>query len=325
MTTLQAINNEYNQLVNNLNNYYNNQYNRIRRMRIHPYYKNLYFKRLLNYYRFYLNKYKNIRQLKLNAYYQSLSAQNVNKSFKALMVGINYKNTQSELRGCINDVNSLKNYFNRAKNLNENDICTLTDDTTLKPTRENILQKYKELLVNSEKGDVLYFTYSGHGSYTLDKSGDELDGKDELLVSIDHKGISDDELKKLATTYLKDGVTLFVLLDCCHSGTLLDLKYNYLSKNDFNEVIINERNQETKGNIYFISGCRDEQTSADAYINRKFQGAMTWSFLESLKTNNKLSWKELLLKMRTLLKNHFTQVPQFSSGLAIDINAKTIF
>ena len=325
MTTLQEINNEYNQLVNSLNNYYNNQYNRIRRMRIHQYYKNLYLQRLVNYYRFYLNKYKNIRQLKINAYNQSLSQQNVNKSFKALMVGINYKNTQSELRGCINDVNSLKNYFNKTQKLNDNDICTLTDDTRLKPTRQNILEKYKELLENAKEGDIIYFTYSGHGSYTLDKSGDELDGKDELLVSIDHKGISDDELKKIAATYLKDGVTLFVLLDCCHSGTLLDLKYNYLSKNDFNEVIINNRNEESKSNIYFISGCRDEQTSADAYINRKFQGAMTWSFLETLKSKSGLSWKEMLLKMRELLKNHFTQVPQFSSGKSIDINSKTIF
>ena len=52
---------------------------------------------------------------------------------------------------------------------------------------------------------------------------------------------------------------------------------------------------------------------------------MTWSFLESVKNNSHLSWKELLLKMRELLKNNFTQVPQLSSGKPLDINSKSIF
>lgn len=325
MVTLEAINNEYKKNIDNLNQLYNYHYNRIRRLRIHPYYKGLYFQRLYNFYRFKLNEYKKIKEQKIKQYYSSLSSPEINKNFKALMVGINYRNTNNELRGCINDVNSLKKFLNDKNKVDFSNICTLTDDTFLKPTRDNILEKYKELLINSKEGDILYFTFSGHGSYTTDRNGDELDGKDELLVSIDNRGIVDDELKEIAQQYLKDNVTLFVLLDCCHSGTLLDLKYNYLSKNDFNHVVINDKNSETKGNIYFISGCRDEQTSADAYINRKFQGAMTWSFLNSINSKPDLSWKELLLKMRELLKKDFSQVPQFSSGKSLDINSKTIF
>ena len=325
MVTLSQINEEYKNNVNTLNRIYNYHLNRIRNLRIHPYYKRIYFQNLYNFYRSNLNNYKKIRDNKIKHYYSLLSSQETNENFKALMVGINYRNTNSELRGCINDVNSLKKFLNDKNKLDDSNICILTDDTTLKPTRDNILEKYKQLLINSKEGDILYFTFSGHGSYTIDRNGDELDGNDELLVSIDNRGITDDELKNIAQEYLKDNVTLFVLLDCCHSGTLLDLKYNYLSKNDFNDVVINDRNIETKGNIYFISGCRDEQTSADAYINRKFQGAMTWSFLESVKNNSHLSWKELLLKMRELLKNNFSQVPQFSSGKPLDINSKTIF
>ena len=240
------------------------------------------------------------------------------------MVGINYRNTNSELRGCINDVNSLKNFLNEHHKVSNDNILTLTDDTLLKPTRNNILEKYKDLLINSEKGDILYFTYSGHGSYTFDRNGDELDDKDELLVSIDNRGITDDELKQIAHQYLKEDVTLFVLFDCCHSGTLLDLKYRYLTTSEYNEVIINDKNSETKGNIFFISGSSDSQTSADAYINRIFQGAMTWSFLNSVNSKPYLTWKELLLKMRELLKNNYTQVPQFSTNKSIDINSKII-
>lgn len=325
MVSLQAINNEYKKSIDNLNRFYNYHFNRIRNLRIHPYYKRLYFQRLHNFYRFELNQYKKIKEQKIKQYYSSLSSQEINKNFKALMVGINYRNTNSELRGCINDLNSLKKFLNEHNKVTNDNILTLTDDTLLKPTRNNILEKYKHLLINSEKGDILYFTYSGHGSYTFDRNNDEIDGKDELLVSIDNRGITDDELKKIADQYLKEGVTLFVLFDCCHSGTLLDLKYRYLTTSDYNEVIINDKNTEAKGNIFFISGSSDSQTSADAYINKKFQGAMTWSFLNSLNSKPDLTWKELLLKMRELLKNHFIQVPQFSSGKSLDINSKTIF
>ena len=324
MLSIDTINNEYKKNIDNLNQFYNYHLNRIRRLRIHPYIKRIYFQRLYNHYTIKLNEYKNIKEQKLNQYYASLSPQEINKFFKALIVGINYRNTDSELRGCINDVNSLKKFLNDEHKVSNDNILTLTDDTALKPTRDNILEKYKELLINSEKGDIIYFTYSGHGSYTFDRNGDELDGNDELLVSIDHKGITDDELKEIANQYLKEGVTLFVLFDCCHSGTLLDLKYRYLTTNDYNEVIVNDKNSETKGDIFFISGSSDSQTSADAYINKKFQGAMTWSFLNSVNSKPDLTWRELLLKMRELLKNNYTQVPQFSSNKSIDINSKII-
>ena len=58
MVTLEAINNEYKKNIDNLNQLYNYHYNRIRRLRIHPYYKGLYFQRLYNFYRFKLNEYK---------------------------------------------------------------------------------------------------------------------------------------------------------------------------------------------------------------------------------------------------------------------------
>jgi metacaspase-1 len=325
MVTINSINNEFKNNIDNLNRYYNYEYNRIIKLRIHPYYKRIYLQRLYNFYIEKVNYYKKIKDNKLKDLYHSLSNINNNDNFKALLVGINYRNTNSELRGCINDVISLKQYFIDNNNLKDNDIFTLTDDTSLKPTRNNILQKYKELLINSQKGDILYFTYSGHGSYTFDRNGDELDGNDELLVSLDHKGISDDELKQIADEYLKEDVTLFVLFDCCHSGTLLDLNYRYLTSNDYSEVITNNKNTETKGNIFFISGSSDSQTSADAYINNSFQGAMTWSFLESVKSKKDISWKNLLINMRELLKNRYTQIPQFSSDKNINIDSKIIF
>ena len=238
---------------------------------------------------------------------------------KALLVGINYTGTQNELFGCINDVNSVKERIN---NEGFTTINTLTDLTVKTPTRVNILDEFKKLLVYSEPGDLLFFLYSGHGSYILDKNGDEKDGYDELLVSCDLQGITDDELKILILQYLKKDVTLFAMFDSCFSGTILDLKYQFLDSLNYDKYTENGKNIETIGNVYMISGCTEQQTSADANINNKAQGAMTWSLLESLKTSQPKTWRELIKSMRGLLKtSEYDQIPQFASCTFVDIDS----
>ena len=239
---------------------------------------------------------------------------------KALLVGINYTGTADELYGCINDVNSVKDRI--AQNgFTDADITTLTDLTDNKPTKHNILSELEKLLVNSKEGDLLFFSYSGHGSYTLDRNGDEADGYDELLVSSDLQGVTDDELKLVIQTHLKENVTLFAMIDSCYSGSVLDLKYQYIDSLNYDEYTENDKQLDTVGNVFMISGCTDEQTSADAFINNKYSGAMTWSLLESLKETPNCKWRELIKSMRDKLKqSEYEQVPQFSSGTFVNID-----
>lgn len=239
---------------------------------------------------------------------------------KALLIGINYTGTPNELFGCISDVHSVKERLSQ-KGF---DIRSLTDITTKKATRDNILEEFKNLLMNSQKGDLLFFLYSGHGSYTRDRNGDETDGRDELIVPCDLKGILDDELKALLQTYLKEDVTLFAMFDSCFSGTVLDLKYQFMDSLNYDRFTENSKQLETLGNVFMVSGCTDNQTSADAVFNNKPNGAMTWSLLECLKQNPN-NWRELIKTMRDLLKkSQFNQIPQFSSGNFVDID-KEIF
>jgi len=238
----------------------------------------------------------------------------INKT--ALLIGINYFGTTNELYGCINDVISVKERLTQQGF----SIKTLTDDTD-KPTRATILTEFTNLLKNASSGDLLFFLYSGHGSYVVDKQGDEKDGYDELLVSSDFKRVLDDELKTLITQYLKKDVTLFGMFDSCFSGTILDLKYQFLDSENYDKYTENSSNIDTVGNVYMISGCTEHQTSADAYINNKFQGAMTWSLLESLKLPQ-TSWRTLIKTMRKLLKDSkYTQIPQFASGNFVNIDS----
>ena len=238
---------------------------------------------------------------------------------KALMIGINYVGTPYQLNGCINDVASMSAKLR--SDYGFANITALTDETPIKPTRDNILREFTNLLANSQSGDMLFVLYSGHGSNVIDRNGDEADGRDEMIITSDLKGILDDDLKAIIQTNLKKDVTLFAMFDCCFSGTILDLRYQYLDSLNYDTFTENDKQLETAGNVLMISGCTDNQTSADAKINSRYQGAMTWSMLQCLQTD--ISWSNLLKNMRTALKGAgFTQLPQMSSGGIVDITGK---
>jgi len=332
---IELIENEFRQQLSQLDAFYNTNYRKLINTKMSYRNKTIYINRLNILYNNNKTNIINFKNNRINQYLQQLqqlqqqqrleSEQNIlnNTELKSLIIGINYLNTSNELYGCINDAHNLQNYLTNKYNFSSNNICLLTDNTIVKPTKQNILKKYKDLLINAKSGDKLFFTYSGHGSYIQDLNNDEIDKKDELLITIDSQAISDDELKSIINECLPDDVTLFVIFDCCHSGTLMDLKYNYLCENE--DLSINEKMSETKSNVFLISGCFDEKTSADAYIDNKFQGALTWSFLKTINENNNLTWKDLLINMRNLLKPKYTQIPQLSSGKLIDINTLLVF
>jgi hypothetical protein len=248
---------------------------------------------------------------------------NINKSRKALMIGMNYIGTTYQLQGCLNDVENISTKLTSSYGFLNANIIKITDNTVTKPRRVDILSGFKNLLVNSVKGDLLFFYFSGHGGYVIDRNGDELDGYDERIYTSDMKTITDDELKQLIVKYLKKDVTLFVMFDSCYSGTMLDLKYQYLDSSNYNHYTENDKNLETSGNVFMISGCTDDQLSAEKYINPKYQGAMSWAFLLTLNSKPNCTWRELLINMRSLLvADSFVQIPQLSTGRIEDIDKR---
>lgn len=266
-----------------------------------------------------INRYNN----KIN----DINKERITNNKTALLIGINYYNTQYQLNGCINDVNAMKKFL---LDKNFNNIKILTDDSSSieNPTKNNITNELIRVLINSKSGDTVVVTYSGHGSYIIDENNDELRGYDQTIIGCDLKSIKDDELKSIIGKYLKKDVTLFCLFDSCYSGSVLDLRYQYSDSLNGNKLTINNKEKETRGNVIMISGCHDEQTSADAYINNKYNGAMTSAFLNcyNSKSQKNLTWKNLLLGMRKYLKkNDFSQISQLTSGKPIDMNSIVFF
>lgn len=328
----------YNSQLITLNKNLNNNINIILRSNISNSKKTISINNLINIYKNNVNNLKNYYNTQLdiinkmtmpilNNIYNSTNSNNK----KSLCIGINYKGSPYELYGCINDANSIKDFLIKCGFTNNNVITDSTDyNTGILPNKDNILIAITNLLQEAKSGDILFLFYSGHGSYIIDKNRDDLTGYDQLIIPCDFKAIVDDDLKKIIDNYLKDGVLLICLFDSCFSGSVLDLKYMY-NDNTFTggigDGIYNENNNETetKGNVILISGCSDLQTSADAVFDNKNNGALTWSFLNSLNNNdgklNNISWNKLLLSMRNLLKsNNFSQTPQLSSGKFINVD-----
>lgn len=238
----------------------------------------------------------------------------------ALLIGINYKGTTSELRGCENDILNTKKILISKYGFKENEIVMLAENFGEKPTRANILKHMQNLINKSNSGySSLWFQYAGHGYYTADYNGDEKDKKDECIVTSDMKLITDDEFRKLFTSKINKNAKMFCLMDCCHSGTIMDLKHKYQS-NKTNWTT--ENKQAVGANIIAISGCRDNQTSADAWLNSNWCGAMTTSFLNVMAaTNYKPKMLTLLDKMRVFLRSKgFTQIPQMTTTQIIREN-----
>lgn len=242
----------------------------------------------------------------------------------ALLIGINYRHTAGELSGCINDTKRMQDLLENHFNYDPRHITLLTDDTEQQPTRENILTELITLAEKSHKYTSvkeIWFLYSGHGTYVHDTEGDEDDGRDECLVPLDYVEaglITDDEINSVLAL-VRPGVKFIGLVDACHSETMFDLPYRFVAGNKY---VIESDTSRIKCDCVMISGCKDSQTSADAYgltDPREYSGAMNAAFLAALKVHNyTITFWQLLKHMRRFLaKRTFKQRPQITTNLKL--------
>lgn len=263
---------------------------------------------------------------------------------RAFLVGINYRGTSSELNGCINDVNSIKDLLIRQYGYIEDNILVLTDDTPIKPTKANILKGWKWLLsaspaasfkkskytrLSSHESPAFFFYYSGHGSQVLDRNYDERDRKDEVLCPIDFTKvgmIADDAIRAELAAKVPSTGKLVAIIDACNSESSLDLLWTVRSNvaSEFTLAKVGDY-LATPGDVAMISGCQDFDTSAEITINGKPQGALTHALLSVLKeANYNITYDQLLKNVRLFLqwRQLSTQIPCLSFGRSVHISRK---
>ena len=246
---------------------------------------------------------------------------------KAVLAGINAY-PGAPLSGCINDVLEAKAFL-LAEGFKEENIILLTDQAA---TRKAIMEKLEWLVKDAKTGDLRYFHFSGHGTEFAGRDLDKQpDGLNQVICPYDFNWTADtmimdvdfvDVFKKMP-----DGVIFNWASDSCHSGDLTRLipKPNEKIRQypnippDVKQQIEKARkaNLKRRGfvggllDVGFISGCRYDQTSADAYINGKNCGAMTHFLFESLKANRNNPLTSLVADMNNrLMANGYDQQPQ---------------
>jgi len=259
---------------------------------------------------------------------------------KALLVGINKYDPAlgSDLRGCVNDVENMHAMLTDIFGFNPDNIRVLTD---FRATKKGILERLDWLVSDLSAGDELVFHYSGHGSQVRDRNGDELDdGMDEILCPTDldwNNPLIDDDLAAIFKK-VPHGVFLSMICDSCHSGSMtkglnnpvkkmkvkdvipryldppFDIRARVIGRNLKVKVIGAKQDKSTPQNHILISGCMDNQTSADAYIGDKYQGAFTWAFTKVVKTNPNITFKTAHTQVVDKLAKGFSQIPVLSGA-----------
>ncbi|KAI9342338.1 caspase domain-containing protein [Obelidium mucronatum] len=313
---------------------------------------------------------------------------------KALLIGINYTGTSYALSGCINDAHNLKNFIvqNYGYSASPESMVMLSEDSKndkMIPTVKNLIAGFQWLVSNTKSGDELFLSYSGHGAQIKDDDGDRASGMDSTLCPLDFLTagqIRSDDVHRYLVAALPQGVKLTVVMDCCHSGTMMELPYTYrpdangkmnpidmvkegmriaarakglfeggFSMNKINDAknlfedaqalaaafsgrgkkaevdsqgykkeAFNE-NAGAPKQVFCLSGCMDEQTSADTSFNGQASGALTFAILSALKENRDVSFEELLVQLRGFMKGKFSQIPQLSCGVPVDPQSKFSF
>jgi len=245
---------------------------------------------------------------------------------KAFLVGVNYPGQKAELRGCVNDVHTWSEVLTSMYGFEENDMLKLTDDQSdprKQPTLANIRSGLRWLVAGAQPGDVLFWQYSGHGAQKASKSQNEADGMDEVLCPTDYCQagyLVDDEIFDTVVVPLESGVKLTIILDCCHSGTAVDLPFIWNEGGSWEEV---GGTAYTAGDVQMFSGCEDDQCSMDASRHGRFGGAMTCSLTEAIKEGVDRSYPELLGRLREILvERGFEQVPRLSSSQSFDTDGR---
>jgi hypothetical protein len=234
---------------------------------------------------------------------------------RALCIGINYVNdSQSRLYGCIPDAVEMSEFLQDALGYTKENITILRDDTVeLMPTAKRILAEISRMQVLSDTTDEIVIHYSGHGTQIMDKNKDEIDLKDECIVPCDFKesGVITDDVIMTIVSNMRCKTLL--IMDCCHSATCVDLPYLYTydpASQAVKKDVIQSRIV-FPSNVIMLSGCRDTQTSADAYFKDSVSamGALTHSIIHTYRAlSQKAEYKVNPIPLDVFYKNVFIRI-----------------
>jgi hypothetical protein len=249
----------------------------------------------------------------------------------ALCIGINdYPGFGSDLQGCVNDAQDWGNEL-QARGFQ---VTALLDAAA---TKAAIVREMSKIVETAQAQDSVVITYSGHGTWVPDESGDESDQRDEALCPYDINSgaiLGDDELFEIFSRRSSRAKVVF-LSDSCHSGTVSRLgkplsedgarrRVRFLPPELFLSAELKARAltvagrpaaSKSRGSVLLISGCKDTEYSYDAFFDGRPNGAFTRVALAALKAAKKeATYLEWFRAIRNALPSvDYAQTPQLTA------------
>lgn len=224
----------------------------------------------------------------------------------SLHIGLNhvdpahYNGWDGRLQACVQDAHDMKAL---ADSLGYTSSQLLDKDATVRKVTKAITTAAEQLVA----GDTFFLTYSGHGGQVPDQNGDEAqkdsdelgefpDRYDETWVLFDRQ-LVDDELFYLWSLFAPK-VGIVMLSDSCHSGTVakpmpwdvpvdapasrrmplnVEEQTYAAHKRQYDTIqkkVPTRSASSIQASVVLISGCQDNQTSADGRVNGRFTGRL---------------------------------------------------
>lgn len=151
---------------------------------------------------------------------------------RALLIGINkYPNlpAYSQLRGCVNDVQLVKQTLETSFHFSPDNIVVLSDGQA---TAQGIRDAMEKLVADCQQDDIVVFHFSGHGSQ-MAAEGDKPRGYDESIMPYDSGrmnpmfpvqvapcDIRDTYIQRWLSRLTAKTSHVTLIFDSCHSGSI---------------------------------------------------------------------------------------------------------
>ena len=234
---------------------------------------------------------------------------------RALLFAINdYPGSQNDLNGCINDQTDVESMLNKYF-----PGFVISKFKNSQVTAARFISEVGNAIKVLRPGDILLIHYSGHGTQVPDTSGDESDNYDEAIYLYD-RPVIDDTIRDLLSK-IPEGAKVVLSFDSCFSGTITRDPFCAKTKfmrYDGNPIMKTANRKMTPNEKRYVvfSGCGEQQTSADACIGGRYNGAFTYFWLKACKPE--ITYKQWMENLSHYLPGSgFEQAPTIDGDQSI--------
>jgi hypothetical protein len=256
----------------------------------------------------------------------------------AFLCGINIYQNGNNLRGCVNDVMDIRERLIQKYGFEPDNIRVLTNE---RATKKAILEHLDWLVscCDPVAFDNLVYYNSSHGTKFRIRHGGNLDNHETACLCPTDMNWDDPLSADILHRHfdrVPQNTTLTFVADACNSGNMYkglmypdgyqrmsksmippeDILARSLGRPDLTVKTIESYVTKIDSvNVVFVSGCQDHETSADAYINCRFNGALTAALKSVIDKFPQEDWLDASQMVQQFMdENGFGQHPQFKGS-----------